>query len=102
MHTVNSLRQLLSILHDLLLDGIRLLLLSSRSKAALNLSQVSSGLSGDVHAGNILSNELPPVLKDEFDLNGAPITIHLTRNEKSNVTGFAVYGFGPEIERRKP
>jgi hypothetical protein len=35
MHTVDSLKQLLSILHDLFLDGIRLLLLGSRSKAAL-------------------------------------------------------------------
>ena len=35
MHMVNSLKQFLSIVHDLLLDGIRLLLLGSHSKAAL-------------------------------------------------------------------
>jgi hypothetical protein len=41
MHTVNSLKQLLSIVHDLLLDGIRLLLLGSHSKAALKAENLS-------------------------------------------------------------
>jgi hypothetical protein len=35
MHTVDSLKRLVSILHDLLLNSIRLLLLGSHSKAAL-------------------------------------------------------------------
>ena len=40
MHTVDSLNQLLSILHDLFLDGIRLFLLGSRSRAALKAENI--------------------------------------------------------------
>src|SRR6266542_3822953 len=45
------------------------------------------GADGFVHAGTIPSNELRPVFKDEFDLKGAPITIHFTRDEKHTVMG---------------
>jgi CubicO group peptidase (beta-lactamase class C family) len=52
------------------------------------------GADGFVHAGTIPSNELRPVFKDEFDLKGAPITIHFTRDEKHTVMGFTLDGFG--------
>jgi CubicO group peptidase (beta-lactamase class C family) len=52
------------------------------------------GADGFVHRGNVPSNELRPVLKDEFDLKGARITIHFTRDEKNEVTGFRLDGFG--------
>ena len=51
------------------------------------------GADGFVHTGNIPSNELRPVLKDEFDLKGAPVTIHFTRNEKHQVVGFRLDAF---------
>ena len=40
MQTVNSLKQFLSIVHDLFLDGILLLLLGSHSKAALKAENI--------------------------------------------------------------
>jgi CubicO group peptidase (beta-lactamase class C family) len=52
------------------------------------------GADGLVHIGNIPLNELRPVVKDEFDLKGAPITIHFTRDDKHQVTGFRLDGYG--------
>jgi CubicO group peptidase (beta-lactamase class C family) len=51
------------------------------------------GADGIVHAGIIPTNDLRPVLTDEFDLSGAPIVIRFTRDRKHNVTGFTLDGF---------
>lgn len=44
------------------------------------------------HAGIIPFNELRPVVRDEFDLTGAPLVFRFTRNN-GNVTGFVLNGF---------
>jgi CubicO group peptidase (beta-lactamase class C family) len=52
------------------------------------------GADGSVHAGHIPSNELRPVLRDEFDLKGAPITIHFARDQNQHIAGFTLDGLG--------
>src|SRR5882724_9750937 len=51
------------------------------------------GADGIAHRGIIPSSELRPILADEFDLNGAPLIFHFTRDENSNVTGLVLQGF---------
>ncbi len=50
-----------------------------------------------VHVGNapvnVPFNELRPVVTDEFDLRGAPMTIQFTRDKSKNLTGFKLSGF---------
>jgi len=51
------------------------------------------GADGIVHAGAVPSGELRPVLRDEFDLSGAPLIFTFTRDERRSVTGFTLNGF---------
>jgi CubicO group peptidase (beta-lactamase class C family) len=51
------------------------------------------GADGIVHRGIIPSGELRPIMVDVFALNGAPLVFHFKRDEKTNVTGFALRGF---------
>jgi hypothetical protein len=50
------------------------------------------GADGIVHRGIIPSGELRPILSDEFDLNGAPLIFHFTRDKNGNLTGFVLNG----------
>jgi hypothetical protein len=51
------------------------------------------GSDGVVHRGTIPFNKLRPTAADEFTLDGAPITIDLTRDNKQNIIGFKLSGF---------
>jgi len=52
------------------------------------------GSDGIVHRGIIPSNELRPITTGEFDLNGAPLFFHFTRDKNGNLLGFVLNGFG--------
>lgn len=45
---------------------------------------------GFKHTSGIPLNELRPALADEFELSGTPVTLHITRNEERQVTGFTL------------
>ena len=45
------------------------------------------------HANIIPFSQLRPVVRDEFDLNGANLVFRFTRNTKGDVTGFVLNGF---------
>jgi len=51
------------------------------------------GADGIVHRGIIPSDELHPLLADEFDLNGAPLFFHFTRDSNGKLLGFVLNGF---------
>jgi hypothetical protein len=51
------------------------------------------GADGIVHRGIIPSDELHPILADEFDLNGAPLIFRFIRDPNHKVTGFVLSGF---------
>lgn len=51
------------------------------------------GSDGIVHRGIIPSNELRPISTGEFDLNGAPLFFHFTRDKNGNLLGFVLNGF---------
>jgi CubicO group peptidase (beta-lactamase class C family) len=60
------------------------------------------GSDGIVHAGVIPSNDLRPVLSDEFDLRGVPVVFRFKRAANGHVIGFTLNGFrerGIEFDR---